>query len=1349
MSDFRCIRVLLLSAFVIVRSYIAFGQEYQISYLSVEDGLSHNEVTSIVQDNDGFMWFGTRGGLNRYDGYQFKHYKPDWQQTSSIQGASVECLFRDSNGHLWIGTQTGGYSYFDLVKERFVVPPGSGKLNKTPVISFDEDSKGNICISSFGNGIVKYRAEGDVIESISSGLCRSVTCVNDTLVFWGTQSGLGFVSADKVEKTIRFSKGYHDPMKIIADRQQPCIWMVGWNLNLTRYNYSNGSTTNFVIPDLPDNEAGISLMQDNAGDLWIGTKGQGLFKFSVADLTFHKVEIKPDVDNISHSDYDFILDIYQDVAGDIWVGTNGGGIVRLSANKQFYTYDANNDIGGQHITSVLEDRDGVLWVGTKGKGLFVSNGEGKFSKVSVIQNKMRSEFESEHVISIYQSENGLIWVCLESTLYVIKNNIDGSKELLPASTFFNSPSLRVRKPVDLIVLGNQLWVASEVNGLYLFEKEKSEFVLKKKIYARDHERQLVSHRGLVLNYDHRNRLWIGTNLGLHLYQAEKNSFIAVENLIDNYTTLDKTILCLHTDNSGHVWFGTPSSLNQLVEEPNGSFKLMEYTKKDGLADDYINCILSDKKGNIWLSTNAGLSMYNKQSRTFRNYDESDGIGGLNFSKTSGCIGHDGQMYFGGFNGVTYFNPEEVKDNNYNPPVAITEFKILNKPSVVNPKGAFKKSINSQQRIHLNHLQNEFSIEFSALDYKAPHLNHYAYWLEGLDSTRVLLGNRRYVSFSNLKPGDYTLRLYGTNSNGSWSDRERTLNISVSPAPWKTWYANGAYVLLIVLTVFVIVKVARRQEQLKQEVEIQKTQRVNQKKMNDDKLRFFTNISHEIRTPLTLILAPVSELLQKDFSKLGQDYVKSKIEVVYQSASKLQELVNQLLEFRKLEAGKAQLQASENNMIEFVKHLTEPFAIYAESKKIGFKTNYKLKNPTLYFDNEKMAVVVNNLLSNAFKYVGQTGEVSVLLEQDEQHIFIHISNNGSGIPPSSMTSIFERFYQPPGHSPIGSTGIGLSLVKSYIELHKGEINVTSTRGELTTFTISLLKGTSHLLADEITKSPTKEKHFEGITEKFSKMQVRQLPKAIRGDKILIVDDNEEIMKYLHGLLEQNFEVIDAKDGLEAYEGVLEHKPELVISDVMMPRMDGFELCQKIKSNELVSHIPVILLTAKGEGKDELLGTRHGADAYMIKPFNPILLLEKVNLLIESRRKLSYKFAEKVVLEPKGEVIEKDDVKLLKQIISIVEENIDNVTFTKEELATKMAMSYMTLYRKCKKMIDITPGAYIRSMRLKRAAQYLRETDMTVLEIIDKVAYADAKSFRRGFSKEFGMIPSEYRKKYKAE
>ena len=1342
----------IIAIFVILQGFLVYGQEYQISYLSVEDGLSHNEATSILQDDNGFMWFGTKGGLNRFDGYEFKQFKPSREQSASINESYVECLFLDSKERIWIGTKSSGLCYYDLRKDKFAHTLGFQELSNIRITSFDEDSKGNIWIGTWAKELVMYGANNDDITvNLGTGvIANAVTAVNDSLVYWGTQFGLRFLTNGDDEKEFHFYEDineYHQPFDIVADSINSTLWIVGARLGLTRYNYADGSFKMYSLPLSKASIESFSILQDQNGHFWIGTLGDGVYKFNVDTEQFEKIDIKPLGSDKADIAYDIVLDIYQDSAGNIWIGTEDG-IVKLSLRNNFQTIGKEDEsaIEGLHVNTILEDRDGVLWVGTKGQGLFMRSQQGHFENIPFAKEPTFYVLMKNDVRRIYQAEDGLIWVSFDKGIYIVNKLKNDRKKLVHIHDYFNSSGIAINKTRDLVKYNDYLWLATEEMGIHVFKEDSGRFHKIHHYSVNKGDKRIKTNRINVLQVDHKNRLWAGTNKGLFQLQTADYTFRSVTELLSNNLRLfDATINCIHSAYDGSLWFGTPSSLNQLIEEPDGSFKLIEFTKNDGLANDYINAILSDKEGNIWFSTNAGLSSYHVKTSTFRNYDMSDGIGGLDFSETSCALGPGGQMYFGGGHGLSYFTPSEITKNDYDPPVVITQFMVLNEPISVSDNGILNESINNQQTLHLNHKQKEFSFEFAALDYKAPNINQYAYWLEGRDSARVMLGSRRYVSFSNLNPGDYTLHLYGTNSNGEWSELEKTIKLSIAPAPWKTLYAKVTYFALIVFIVFLIIKVVRKQEQLNQKVVMEKALRENQKRLNEDKLRFFTNIMHEIRTPLTLILGPLNELLNKDLSRLGHEFVRNKVETVHRSATGLHDLINQLLEFRKVGAEKARLLVSENNLISFLVELTEPFKEYAASQDIRFKLQLIDKELPLYFDSIKMGVIFNNLLSNAFKFAGKSGKVSLKLVENKEHVLISISNSGRGIEPADFENLFERFYQAPGQSDFYSTGIGLSLVKSYVELHKGDIEVESIPNEMTTFTIKLLRGKNHFQDEEITQIPAKVNFLKESIEEVHERPLTRPKKTVKGATILIVDDNEEIRTYLHELLADNFNVLMANDGLEAFDKLIANKPELVISDVMMPNMDGFELCQKIKTNALVSHTPVILLTAKDQQDDEVFGTRKGADAYLTKPFNTTLLLEKINMLIESRRKLSATYSDKVILAPKNEELEREDAIFLKSAIAILEKNMDNIDFKPEQLAEQLAMSYMTLNRRFKKLSGLTPGGFIRSMRLKRAAQLLIDSDLTVMEIMDSVAYLDPKSFRHSFFKEFNMTPSEYRNK----
>ncbi|TLX75575.1 response regulator [Labilibacter sediminis] len=1330
----------------------ASAQDFQINYLSVKDGLSQNDVTSIIQDKFGLMWFGTKGGLNRYDGYKFKHFKPGTIDKSSLHSPAVERLYCDSAGNILIGTKSGGIGIYEMESETFSQRSFS---QETPnrVISFLEDSHGKLWFGGWSGGLIQYDKKKDSIKTYSAiDRVNSVVETIDGSIWCGSNEGLFYVKNINGSEKSGIVPGIEEITEIVIDSNGPYLWLVGWEIDLVRYNYHDGTYKTFPLPW--DKQSlhpyAYSLLQDSkTGNLLVGTWGDGLYLFDVRKEEYKAIDIKPFNTSETTIDFDVILDLYQGYGGDIWVGTDGGGIVRLSDKSQFHLYKSSlQSINKEHhVNTVLVDSENKVWIGTKGRGLYLSESRKEAEKIDF--NSSDDLFRKEGLVVkyVYEDTDKNIWVSYNEGIYVADKR--GNKHtLIKASSYFNSPDLdQVNKAHQVLIEKDNLWVATQQEGLFLFVIEDGLFKLHKRFNASPQKGSLADNRVTTLLLDASNEILVGTYKGFYKFDDKDSVFIPINDLIEGSNMfLCDIILCAYKDSKHNLWLGTPCSLTCLIPKSNGKYCLKEYTIEDGLSDDYINGILSDNKEDIWVSTNGGISRLTLKDGVFRNYDISDGVGSSNFSEGACCKGPDGMLYFGGYSDLTYFDPNEITENQAIPPLVITDFKILNKKVEIDKKHTLKKNINIQKNIILSHNQKEFSFEFAALDYKAPHRNQYAYWLEGSTEDTVRIGNRRFVSFSNLAPGKYTLHFYGSNSNGIWNEQGISLGVKIRPAPWRTWYAILGYILFMLLLVGIISRIGKQQVTLINEAEMEKALRKQETKMNEYKLKFFTNVSHEIRTPLTLILAPINELLKKNIADLQPMFIVNKLKLVQQNTNRLYNLVNQLLEFRKVELGKVDVKVAKQDIVCLLQELCEAFDELAVIRNITFKKLLPSKEINLYFDKERIGVVVSNLLSNAFKNAGKPGEVSISIKDSGDVVNINVMNNGKGIPKNEIQFLFDRFYQASGESSIKSSGIGLSLVKGYTELHKGKVLVESEVGKLTTFTIVLPKGNKHFSADQIV---SKHETSENLT--INQYPVpsakRILKKGVKGASVLVVEDNHEVRSYITSLLLENFEVIEAEDGMEGYDLAVKHKPKVVISDVMMPYMDGYELCSKLKSNELVSHIPVVLLTAKGAPHDKVFGTRQGADVYLTKPFDPELLIENITQLIENRTRLIEKYSDTVKLEPKDADIDSEEAKFLKKAIAVIEQNIGVMDFDPDHLAVELGMSHSTLYRKSKKVTNLTPGAFIKSIRFKRAAQLLRDSDLTVSEIIESIGYQDMKNFRRSFVQEFDLTPTDYRRTHR--
>ncbi|WP_289054867.1 hybrid sensor histidine kinase/response regulator transcription factor [Carboxylicivirga marina] len=1324
---------LLLIGIILLNHVLVYSSidNYQLSFLSVEDGLSHNEVTSIVQDQYGFMWFGTRGGLNRYDGYEFKHFKPLAQDSTSITNPSIESLFLNSSEEIYIGLKSGGPSKYINSQETFKEFELTTNYGLSRVLSFFEDSKGNTWIGSWSNGIVCIKRD-TIIHFKDAGQVRDFAETADGKVWVGSSTGLKYITNNG--QLINY--GGKSITSITVDTKNECLWTLGWTQELMKVNYKT-LESDVYVNNLTSSARNYSVLNDTKGRLWIGTWGEGFFHFDKGNKVFNKVDIYPGNAQSAPVDYRVIRDIFEDKVGDLWLATQGG-IVRLSPKNNFNSvkvidYDKQNI---SHINAVCVDDEGITWVGTNGNGLFYTEDKNTFHSVGASQ-----VLKNGTVKTINKDPDNNLWVCFEEGIFTIEDK-DGSFRLVPVVDLFQQDEFkRVRKVHQLFFDDDKLWIGTQQRGVFLFEQHESKYRLIKHFVSGEEDGMLGDNRVTAIRKDLSGNMWFATYKGLFRFNPHDSTFLSLKDLGISSALACDIILCLELDKCGNLWFGTPCSLHQL--QLSGLSKLQTYNKAQGLADDYINGIVVGDNEMIWCSTNAGISSLNPKNGQVLNFGKADGIGDLSYSEGAYYKNADGTIYFGGYTSLSYFKPDDININKYESPLVVSAFKVLNQVIKVGDNdGLLKSNINDLDELTLSHKEMEFSFQVASLDYKAPDKNQYTYRLIPYDSDWHDLGNMREISFSNLKPDTYKLQIKGTNSNGIWSNSLKEITIKVLPAPWKSIYAIFAYVLFILLVVLVIIRTVVRQERLQNALKLGRLQNDQIKEINDYKLRFFTNISHEFRTPLTLIQAPVKELLNKDFSEIKPSFYEERMQMIGHNTNRLYNLVNQLLEFRKMESGKLELRISEVNLQQLINESCLAYKQLAKTQSFRFKVNYKVKNTTVYLDFERITIVLTNLLSNAFKHVEPNGKVDVIVTEDDGYFRIDICNEGKPIPKSEIEHLFERFYQVKGGSSIGSSGIGLQLVKSFVELHKGRVSVSSTEGEPIIFSVYLRKGKEHFSTDGLVNI---NEHAVLQIEPERPVSKVSVNTGTKGATILIVEDNREVRDYLRQFLGEFFSIVESEDGLDGFDKAIKYKPALVLSDVMMPRMDGYELCEKIKSNDLISDIPVILLTAKGSDSEQLFGSQKGADLYIKKPFNPELLLEEIKQLIASRVLLKEKYSRKVVLEAKKEEISSEEAQFLERSVKIVEKHIKLPDFTPDALSKELAMSSSSFYRKIKKSTNQTPAGFIKSIRLKKAAQLLKDSDLSVSEIIERVGYLDSASFRKNFKEQFGVTPSEYRKK----
>jgi signal transduction histidine kinase/DNA-binding response OmpR family regulator len=854
-----------------------------------------------------------------------------------------------------------------------------------------------------------------------------------------------------------------------------------------------------------------------------------------------------------------------------------------------------------------------------------------------------------------------------------------------------------------------------------------------------------------------------------------------------------------------LWVGTGGGLNK-YDYKTDSFQY--YNQNDGLPSNKISGILEDEHGNLWLSTDRGLSKFNPVSEVFRNYDTHDGLYHLQFNFSSCLKTADGQLLFGGTNGITAFYPDSIRDNPHIPPIIITDFRLFNESVPIARNDLDQKTegyhlpqhISTLDEITLSYRENIFSFEFSALDYHSPQKNQYAYFMEGVDPDWVHTdASRRFASYTNLDPGEYIFRVKGSNSDGIWNESGTSIKVLITPPWWLSSWAYAAYFLLIIAMVVTIWRFQLRRIHLRNELKMKSFEAQQLQEVDQMKSWFFANISHEFRTPLTLIQGPVKQIINGEF--VGN--LKDQCKMILRNSDRLLHLINQILDLSKLESGRMKIKANRIDIISYLKGLVQSFASMAEYNNVSFTLNSNVESQVGYVDRDKLEKIITNLLSNAFKFTPEGGEVSVDMSlrgdsrskarettkqspsvvgkeiatsaerrtRNDQRIELSISNTGPGIPRDQLEKIFDRFYQADNSYKKDSegTGIGLTLTKELVQACGGEIRVESEPDKLTTFTVLLPISKEHFKVEEIIEEQDSEKELvlekdtgyqipdtgdqekSGIRHPVSGIQDRDASdeKRVASNKsplLLIVEDNPDVTSYISSFLEKDYRIITAENGEEGWKKALKKFPDLIISDVMMPVMDGFELCKKLKSDQRTSHIPIILLTARADMESKLEGLEFGSDDYVTKPFDAKELQIRCRNLLEQRRRLREKFSKELAVEPHEITVSSLDEKFITRALQIIEEKISDPEFGVEKFSREIGMSRANLYRKLQAITGHTAKDYIRIIRLKRAALLLQKRTGNITEIAFAVGFNSPSYFSECFRKYFGQLPSTYSSNY---
>ncbi len=1350
-------------------------ENYYFRHLSTGDGLSQSSVISIAQDHNGLLWFATRDGFNSYDGNEFSVYRNNPADSNTISNNDVLKILIDSAGNIWAGTYNGlnKFDYETGVFHRYYNDKGDkNSLSNNIIWSLCETINGDLWIgTSDGLNVLRdgvfHRVYHDPATSASLSNNYILDIFQDSRgqIWVGTTNGLNQLlssSNNQFEfKRYLFSDNKNQKTnsnfcQAIAEDSMGNLW-VGTKAGIYKRNAKNQTWINYKNqqndPGSLSNDDVRSLSFDKDNTLWTGTYN-GLNKMVGSDKF---IQIYSDPSNLRSLTKNTIKTTFVDNNGSLWIGIYYGGVNMLNpANSNFVNYKQMPDGQGLNydvISSIVEDKNGNVYIGTEGGGINILN-----PKTQTIENNEINfgDNSSYNIKSLYLTQNRFLWIGTYGTgLYIY----DITTHELVAN--YNKDTGLTHNSIYSILQENDslYWIGTFGGGLNLLNtraNSSTEIVHQSTI-----SHSLSNNQIRSLKKDSKGNLWVATQYGLNKLSAEN---LKNENYYFDHFFYDETkesgedILVIYEDSKKQIWVSAYGSGLNLYNPGNNSFTShQKYIQEEGQSN-IIHGILEDSEGFLWLSSNQGIIKYTPFNLNHLIYNESDGLASNEFNNNASYKSNSGRMYFGGPQGLTSFHPSQISANLYAPPTIITDIKLFNQSIKINDNtNILDKAITNTERITLDYDQTIFTIDYAIPNFINPAKNQYSYRLRGLeDNWNTTSKNTATYTFQ--KPGTYTFEVKGANNDGVWSDEITSLKITVLPAPWRTWWAFLFYFLITLSAVYALSTIIISRSKLRHELEMEHIENERQKSVNKLKLRFFTNISHEFRTPLTLILGPLEQILE-DYK--GSNKTFKQLKVVEKNAIRLLKLINQLLDFRKFENKHEKLKAAEGNIVKFVEEIFLSFKQYAKLHNLEYTFKKSEDKISLWYDRDKMERVFYNLISNAFKYTPKGGNIEINVWKDDESFHCEVKDTGVGLEREHLDSIFDRFYEvenvESAHKHQKGTGIGLAIAKGVVKMHSGSIMVESTKNVGTSFKVSIPLGNTHLSENQIIQDFKDSEdvtnylaeNIEPIDSFFEDIESQSIDLDIsQGNEpvILVVEDNASVRKFIADIFIGDYKIIEAHNGLAGLKIAQQNLPDLIISDVMMPEMDGIEFCARIKSNVKTSHIPFILLTARTSLIFKFEGLESGADEYISKPFNVKELSLKVRNLIKTFSKIREKFAEASIIKPSEITVSSLDEELLKNAIKIVDENISNEFLDVPLFASELGVSRTVLFAKIKAWTNMTPSAFIQSMRMKRAAQLLEQDKITVSQICFKVGYKDPKYFSKAFTKHHGMSPTGYAKKF---
>ena len=1346
------------------------SSQYQNNYefIPLSDDINQTTISCIVKDDDGMLWLGSSGdGVFKYNSLDFKVYKKEAiNNKSTLNSSFVHSLLKDKNNNIWAGTQEGLNFYSrDLDKFNSITFNEANQNIKFAVHAIEEFNDSTLLVGTHQNGLLKLnkndysfkRVNYKSNNSISSLLINSIVKTEDEKFIVGTNQGL--MTFDPYNSTLQLTKfdlndkyeTVESSIESILIDNNKTLWLGTSSKGLIKITNTDDS---YKIQNLMiTNKRVLSLSLKQDGNILCGTENDGLFEISNEKNEIENYKFDKNIQDGIKSNS--IWSTYTDEKNRIWLGYYNNGIDVYNENyNKFKSLRSisgySNSLSSSSVTGIIKDDKDRLWISTTEGGIDVYDRKtSRFTNLINNKNNIANGLDKLETTSIFKDSNGNILIgTWESGFYILKKNSKRFKNINNSNS-----KLKSDKVMSFAEDSNgTIWIGTFFGGLYSYNTYNNKVSHYDSSAFVEYNINTSNIRKVIV--DNKDNIWIGTRAGLYRINKNEEDSFSITSFNERFKTIlgenisSTIVYSLFEDELKNIWIG---SLDYGLFKYNYDTDEINWFNNDnGFIHESISSIAQDQNGHLWISGNKGLTKYDPYKNLFYNFNKDDGLSSNKFNYNSVFTDNE-LLYFGGLNGLNYFNPDKIQYNEELPLVYLKDLKLSNELVAIGDlKSPLQKSLSTTDKLTLSHNQSFFSIEYVGVNYTRSKNNQYAYLLEGFDEKWNYVGSKTNATFTNVPAGDYIFQVKASNNDGLWNEIPTKLNIKILPAWWQSNLAWLIYLLTLMTISYISYKVFIDRIRERRILKFEREEHKQLEALNSKKIQFFTNISHEFRTPLTLILNPLNDIIKGDFSNLSLT-TKNKLEIIHKNSNRLSRLINELMDFRKLQFNKMSVNASKINLIPFIEEVSSHFEGEATEKNIILSVDYSENPINVWGDPSMLEKIIFNLLSNAFKVTPTNGMVSIYINKSSnkinfplidpekllESIEIIIEDTGSGIKKENINKIFDRFYQVTEFDKqyYGGTGIGLEVVRNFIELHKGKIEVSSKLNIGTQFKIQLPNGNKHLEIKNITVKYNSNDNLQTKLTAFENSNNKSKDKTL-----LIIDDNSELRSYLNNELDTNYNILLAENGKIGFELANKHIPDIIITDVMMPVMDGIELCEMIKNDLRTSHIPIMMITAKGMEVDKIKGIDSGADVYLQKPFNMNVLKSHLKQLISTRKILFKKYLSGIDFSENTTSL---DQEFILNVLNYINKNISDNNLNVENLADELLLSRSKLYRKIKALTGLTANEFIRNVRLEKSKEILENSEFSISEICYKVGFSSPSYFTKCFKLQYGVLPKEIR------